>query len=501
MSNGWRLAARRHANAAGIAGRRDVRTVALYLMQRLDWRTAAFLYAGIVALGLGYALVMMPFQVSDNLGNMLTLKRSTLAEIILSQARSRAFMRPLLWVQLKLVFDLADGHEFLVFRLFQIAQLLAVLLLVTRLLAVKTRADFAAVPLAIAMVIGSHTFGGTVREAYPINTFMTVLVCCAAVVNLAWSAPRWWKDGLAIVILAYAALSVETGLLVWVCLVTGFLVGLRGVSAKGIVASTGFLLVYFYARFVFLDVGGPNLLERSTGVGFAVLDPDQLLDRFVDRPFVLYAYNIGCSILTVLFSEPRAGVWVLTRAMVQGGVHLWMVIGAMSSCVTTTILVAFIARRVPHWRSLRVEHADRMCLIALAILLANAVISYPYTKDVVMSPSGMFYGIVSFFAVRWLVTITWDAPTARRVAVCLALAIVSVGWTVRLFALPYAMRQTAFTNRNDWASVYAWLDDQQIAYDAPSARALVERLRSEALSMQVPNPHFLVRGDDIFDLP
>ena len=45
----------------------------------------------------------------------------------------------------------------------------------------------AAVPLGLAALLGIHTFAGTVREAFPINTFMTILICCFAAADLAWT--------------------------------------------------------------------------------------------------------------------------------------------------------------------------------------------------------------------------------------------------------------------------------------------------------------------------
>ena len=90
-------------------------------------------------------------------------------------------------------------------------------------------------PVALAVLVGSHTFAWTVREAYPVNTFLTILLCCAAAVALSSAAPRWWTTPAAIALFAVSALTVETGLLVWVILVAGYLLGWRGVSRAGIV--------------------------------------------------------------------------------------------------------------------------------------------------------------------------------------------------------------------------------------------------------------------------
>ena len=40
-------------------------------------------------------------------------------------------------------------------------------------------------PLGLAIVVGIHTFAGAVLEGLPVNHFLTILICCAAAVNVA----------------------------------------------------------------------------------------------------------------------------------------------------------------------------------------------------------------------------------------------------------------------------------------------------------------------------
>ena len=94
-----------------------------------------------------------------------------------------------------------------------------------------------------------------------------------------------------------AALTIESGLLVWVILVGGFVVGARGISRGGVAALLALLVVYFVLRFPVLDVGSPDLIERSSGFGFRILDPPDLVARFGSNPYPFYLYNIVCSFL------------------------------------------------------------------------------------------------------------------------------------------------------------------------------------------------------------
>src|SRR5262249_45528926 len=148
----------------------------------------------------------------------------------------------------------------------------------------RTWTDAAVVPLGLAALLGSHTFTGTVTEAFPINTYLTIVLCCFAAAALVLSSHRWWTDVLAILLFVIAALTVESGLLVGVILVGGVLVGGRGVSRWGIGLVVLLLAGYFVLRFTWLHVGSPGLEERSSGFGFGVLDPKELIARFGRNP-------------------------------------------------------------------------------------------------------------------------------------------------------------------------------------------------------------------------
>lgn len=106
-----------------------------------------------------------------------------------SEFSQRAYLRPFLWAHLKIVYDLSGGN-FTWFRGVHVVQVFALVLLYLRLVRPRTWPDVALVPLGLAALVGSHTFQGTVTEAFPVNTFMTVLLCCLAAANLALAAPR-----------------------------------------------------------------------------------------------------------------------------------------------------------------------------------------------------------------------------------------------------------------------------------------------------------------------
>jgi dolichyl-phosphate beta-glucosyltransferase len=452
-------------------------------------RTWAYLLALTCAGALAYDLLRMPVQVFDALEEMLAAQRSTsIVDTFWAAAYNAAYLRPLRIVQIKVIFDAAQGHYWLAFRGAHALTMVACLLLFTRALRVRTVADLCAAGFALTVVVGLHTFRSTVQEAFPINHFLEIAVMALVMVNLTQARPRLIVDAIALVTFIVASLTLESGLLVWVVAVTAWLLGMRGVSRRGVVAMTVLLAGYFVLRFGVLSVGTPGLIERSSGYFFEVLEPSELERRFGDRLVVFYAYNVVSSALSVLASEPQSGVFVTTSAWLNDRLTAGLALTFLSSLVTTG-LIAVAAVIV--LRRYRVSDAsDRLILLFAVVLAANATLSYAYTKDDIMSVSGFFYGLAAYAAIRLLIVRV--GPTQRLVAATLTTVILATGmaWSVRSLSIHHVARTYAFKTRNDWASQPGnwkrsgrWPDDVR-------SQQLITTLRNDALSMPAPNPHF-----------
>jgi hypothetical protein len=466
-------------------------------MNERAWSGAGYGYGAISALGLAYFLVRMPYQVSDHLEHLLILQFQSFGELLTNRLTGPGSVRPVMWLQQKVLFDAAPaGHYFLTYKAFHVAQLLAVVILFVRLLRVRTVIDFATLPLTLAVLVGVHTFNVTMREGYPVNHFMTILVCCLLVVNLAMSRASWWRDAAAVLVFAYAALTIETGLLVWVCMVAAYVAGWRGVSLKALVVATVVLAAYVVLRLSVLDVGTRTLTSMSSGYGFSVRGTDELVELFGDAPWKFYLYNVACAALTVLFSEPRAGVFQFSAFVARGDVPLWSVVNVVVSAIATVLIGVYAARRMRHWRRGPLEHEDGVLLLFLAVLAANAVISYPYLKEVVMSPAGMFYAAALFFATRDLLRrLSLRRTGAAAALLVIPLAILSAGWTLRAVTLVASMRATAFVNRSDWAVADQFENRNRPQWRSrhPQAETLLRRLREEVIRTPVPQPYTVPR--------
>jgi hypothetical protein len=346
---------------------------------------------------------------------------------------------------------------------------------------------------------GLHTFRGTVWEAYPVNHSLEIVAFCLLALALSRSRGGTWVDVTAAVTFVAATFTVESGVLVWVVIVAAWLAGARGISRRAVLIVTALMVGYVALRFGYLRTGVPALTERSSGFGLQQLSPDELQRRFGAWPYGFYAYNVLTSILSVLFSEPRAGIWTIPAEFMRGRIAGGTIINVVSSTITTTAIAWFVTRRWSAWRQRQFDRDDQIVFIAMAMILANGIISYSYTKDEIMGPAGAFYALAACVAVASLVgsrnTLAPPQPRSggggRAPALALVLFIAASGWVVRTAGLHYQMNLMTFYDRNEWVYVDDWLASQQSTPTTAEGKALVNQLREEALDGATINPYLL----------
>lgn len=447
----------------------------------------SYVYALIVGMTLGHFLLGLPIQFSDSFGQMLKLSASW-TDLLRGEFTQQGFMRPLDWGLMKLVYDLSGGNYYAWFRGAHVAQVVVLALLYVALVRPRTFQDAALLPLGFAVLIGVHTFQGSIREAFPLNHFMEVLLYCFAAGILVTRTYGRWNDLLAGVLFAAAALTIESGLLVWVILVGGVLVGGKGIS-RGCVAALFVLLgAYFVLRFPVLGVGAPGLMERSSGFGFQILDPPELMERFGANPWSFYLYNVASSILSVLFSEPEGGVFRLTRRVLEGDLDVAGLIPTLASAGATGLVALFVWRRRHAWIARQFTRDDQLVALFLVVLGANGVISYPYVKDVVMSPAGAFLAVAVYVAARSAIASLPTSVSPRAFTLTVAgFALVGTAWAIRLADAHVSLRKAAYAERNEWAYVENSIKDEGVTL-SKAETALLRRLREDAIFVHPPPP-------------
>ncbi len=131
-------------------------------------------------------------------------------------------------------------------------------------------------------------------------------------------------------------------------------------------------------------------------------------------------------------------------------------------------------------------------------MAANALISYTYTKDVILSPAGIFYAAALTIAVKALIeTGSVSASRLRVATLTMVMMVLSATWAFRAIAIHVALRSTATAVRNDWVYVDDWVESQGLELDA-SGVALKQQLRSDAISLHPARPAVIGRWVEWF---
>src|SRR5258705_5806368 len=283
------------------------------------WRAIASIVTAIMAATVCYDVRRIPVQVTDGLITMLDAQRtSSVVGAFSNGATAAGYVRPLRAAQIQALFELSNGHYLFAYKGFQAATVAVVFALFLLVLKVDSLQRVAALLFALTVLTGLHTFRGTVWEAYPVNHSLEIVAFCLLALVLSRSKGGTWVDVAAAATFIAAAFTVESGLLVWVVIIAAWLTGARGISRRGVIILTALLAGYLAMRFGYLRTGIPALSERSSGFGLRQLDPAELQRRFGAWPSGFYADNVISSLLTVLFSEPRAGVWTTAAELARG---------------------------------------------------------------------------------------------------------------------------------------------------------------------------------------
>ena len=465
---------------------------------------AAFGAAAVLAVAVGHDLLHMPLQVSDSLSLILDAALSPSAwSDFRAHVSEVAYFRPMRYATIKVVADLGGGHYALAYRVFHAVLVLAFVLLFVRALQVRDRVMLAATPLALTVFLGIHTFLGTVKEIYPTNHFLQVAVLAMLALNLTQSKGGLLVEVALLMTFAFAALTLESGLLVWVVMVGAWMTGMPGVSKRAVVGATGLLAIYVLVRFGLFSTGLPTIEERSTGYLLGTLEPAQVRARFGENLTFFHLYNVVSSALSVLLSEPRSGVWAFVRAIRGDQIAPRHFVQLGASVCATGLVFGYVASRLRSGVRRPSTLADRHTIIFAMVLAANASMSYVYTKDEIMSVAGAFYPLPVFGAAVYFLRQWSDRRRswAATAALCMLLLAASSAWAVRAAGVHHVLRSQAFVQRNDWTRLdREWRRDGNWERYATS-EPLIRSLQHQAISTRVVNPYFEPRWmERLFDV-
>ena len=449
------------------------------------WTWMAWSAALLMALIVSLTVLRNPVQVTDSLVPILKVQDASTWEVFMAKIDSVGFFRPLYWVQIKLLLEASGGRYALAYKSFHVLCVALLFVLFVCAARVRSKDDAIAFTFALVVLTGMHSFLGMVWEGYPVNHYLEIAVFSLAALVLCQSRGGVVADIAAALLFVIASLTLDSGLLVWVVFVAARLVGLRGVSWRGVAMTTALLAVYMALRFVVFDIGSPGVGERAVGFGFSRIEPAEIERRFVatGHLYYFYLYNVVSAFASVFLSEPISGRWMLTQQVIDSGVDRMVATSIISALVATGLLVRFAIARRRDWAARQFDHGDQLVLVCVAVALGNATMCFSYVKDEVMSTAGVFYALAVFAAMRGALT-QWTAVQGRAV-VATALTIVlfagSAAWTIRTTGSQYQMLRIGTVDRYEWAHVDEWLVQQHQTPTSAHGAQLVHDLRDQAM--------------------
>ena len=258
------------------------------------WTWMAWSASALMALIVSVGIMRNPVQVTDSLVPMLKVQNASTQQVFMAKIEGAGFLRPLYRVQIKLLLEGSRGHYAVAYKSFHVLLVALLFFFFTRAARVRTKDDAAAFAFAVVVLTGMHSFLGMVWEGYPVNHYLEIAVFCVAALVLCQSSGGLVADMLAALLFVMAALTLDSGLLVWVVFVASRLVGLRGISWRGVAMTTALMAGYMVLRFMVLDIGSPPVGERAVGIGFSRIEPAEIERRFVatGHLYYLYLYNV-----------------------------------------------------------------------------------------------------------------------------------------------------------------------------------------------------------------
>ncbi len=452
------------------------------------WMVPA-LWALAITIVLGAALARLSWPFVDLYNNLYKAAAFSWPETIAGAFAGGLEYRPLLVIGMKLVHQLV-GVRLWVYQTLVLLQFAAVLACLIWLFQPQARARAAAACIALACVVGLHSSRVMFLFA-PLNAHSFGLLLLLIAILLALSQPSRARELLFLPLTLVALLLLESGGLIVAVVLMLWRMRAPGATGRATAATLIGAGIYLAMRFG-LGNQAATSAYTETGLGFADVDAGRLGVMFVNAPWLLWIYNVGASLLTVVASEPRAGKFHVIEAILRGRVPVWMYIHVITSLVTTSLVVYALA-------TTRIANArDRQIAAAGATILAlGSALGFLYTRDRIALSAGIGYAMLVYVAIATL----WDGrPVSRELAdgstlaareggllrrafVAFAVSIVAAGWVVRTGEAYFQLRDAAWENRAEWTTRY-----EELGGFARPQTDLLELLRKDVLARTPGDP-------------
>jgi hypothetical protein len=383
--------------------------------------------------------------------------------------------RPLYYLAVKAAYELV-GLRLWVYQLLVLIHFAAVLGLLIWLLRPTMRTRSLAACVAISCVAGLHT-SRILFGFWPLGLHSTGLVLLLLAIALAFDPRVRAVDWLFFPLSLSALLLLESGLLLVPLLAALWWTKAPGVGARGVAAAIAAVLAYVAIRLVFGPLSSPPSVYTGSGVGFSLYTAEELSDIFEHAPWLFWLYNTSATFFSVVFSEPRAGLYRFVESLLRGGAAPWQWLHIVTSLATTTMIAVVLAAHRA-W-----SDRDRWLLTAgLVLIVFGSGLGALYTRDRIGLFAGVGYAILLYLALAALLDRVPASGWRRAVAVC-GVSALAAAWVVRGVETYFQLRDTAWDYHLEWTERFADLGG---AAQPPSD--FLTALRSEALASTPDDP-------------
>jgi hypothetical protein len=328
--------------------------------------------------------------------------------------------------------------------------------------------------IAVSCVCGLHT-SRILWGFWPLNHYAAVIVCVVLAVGLALQSRSRhfpWVLGLLTFV---ALLSLELGALIVALTIVLWWFGAPGLDRRAVVWVIAAAAVYAAIRLTLAEYSGESLYA-DTGFIFQTVDAATLRARFGDSPWLLWAYNVMSTALTIAFSEPREGVYAFVESLLARDMESWQWFQVGTSALTTMVVVSGLVRGWP-W-----SERDRLLIIAGGtFLICGSALGFMYTRDRIGLAGGIGYALLVYVAAAAWLEGASAAGWPRRVAVG-TVAIVAALWMVRSGEMWFQLRDTAWDYRVEWTDRFEELGAKQEQTD------VLQQMKTAALTRTPADP-------------
>lgn len=361
---------------------------------------------------------------------------------------NRTYYRPLFHLTLFTTWHTAGSLDTFLgaIKLLHIVPVTALVVLFIWSVRPKTPTDAAAATVAVAVLVGSPGFLDNLE--IPLTYTIVGMPALLAAWMLSERTNRWWHAPAIITLTILAIGFKEQGLVIVPVVLAAWWTG-----APGARRGTAAVVLVIATAYVALRLGQSSRwapFEQDIGYGFTMLSARDAAARFGPFPIRIYAYNAASTVANVLFAEPTAGAFRMTRDISQGEAEPWQILYLASSVGLTSLIAwwgigALRSVAVPRW-----SRESRTLVAMLVALATSGALSFNYSRDRLGGMALVFYAVAAFFAVRAAVARTAHASPARCVSAVAALLLLAGAWQIRAIHTLEYERKRAVNSRNEW---------------------------------------------------